>query len=263
MSTTRTLNPPSKWLAAAELPRAIAETGMFAAALPTLMAVLPRGDAHPVLVLPGLLASDSSTAPLRAALQGLGYDARGWSLGRNLGERAAGREGAKLISTVERIADETGRRVSLIGWSLGGIFARLVAARRPRAIRQLITLGSPFAGSPKSTNAWRIFERFSGERAENARTKAIMREIGGPPAIPSTAIYSRTDGICAWQNCRDEDSPQTESVEDPGSHCGLGMNPIVLHAIADRLAQPEGRWKPFKPHGLATWFYPLNSGQTA
>lgn len=248
--------PPSNWLAATELPRAITEAGFFAAWLPTLLAVAARGDGHPVLVIPGMLASDASTAPLRGGLEALGYDVQGWGLGRNLGTRVAGANGEHLLKQIDEIYERTGKRVSVVGWSLGGILARLAARRRPNKIRQVITLGSPYGSNPRSTNAWKAYEAVSGTRLHDPAPRAIMAELRLALAVPLTAIYSRADGICAWQGCRSRPTKRSENIEVFGSHCGLGANPMVFYAIADRLAQAENEWAPFSPQGLAGWLFP-------
>ena len=217
---------------------------------------MPRGDGHPVLVLPGFIATDLSTQPLRRFLTGVGYDAHEWRLGRNLGPRAIGREGEKLVARLRAIHEATGQKVSLVGWSLGGIMARIVARRAPEAVRQIITLGSPFAGSPRATNVWRAYELFTGQRIDDPHTQAQLNEGAAPPPVPSTAIYSREDGVVAWQNCREQETPITDNIEVHGSHCGLGVNPTVLYAIADRLAQAEDEWHPFERTGLRAFVYP-------
>jgi pimeloyl-ACP methyl ester carboxylesterase len=252
----QTTQPPSAWLAAAELPRAVGELALLASTYPGLARSAPRGDGHPVLVLPGLLAGDRSTAPLRGVLSGLGYDARPWGLGRNYGPRAVGGSGERLVERVEALFEETGRTVSLVGWSLGGILARLVARRMPRLVRQVITLGSPFADGGDATNAGKLFEMASGTRRGDPANRAMFAELAGASDVPSAAIYSRTDGICAWQVCREQPAPRRENIEVYGSHCGLGVNPSVIYAVADRLAQDEGRWAPFEPPGWAGWAFP-------
>ncbi len=256
----RPVAPPSKWLAATELPRAIAEAGLFAAWLPTLLAFASRGDGHPVLVLPGMLASDVSTAPLRAALETLNYDARGWGLGRNYGTRVAGDDGEHLLALIDSIHRETGKKLSLVGWSLGGILARLAARRVPQQLRQVVTLGSPFAARPSESHASRIYEAVSGTRLGDPAPRAMMDELRRALSVPSTAIYSRADGICAWQGCKTRASAKAENIEVLGSHCGLGANPMVFHALADRLAQPEGEWMPFKASRISAWIFP-SAGQ--
>jgi pimeloyl-ACP methyl ester carboxylesterase len=244
------MRPPSRALLFLE-GRALWELGAFVGSLPLLNAA-PKGDGHPVLVLPGLIASDVSTRPLRAFLKGRGYAAHGWGLGRNLGPREGIEEGMRqrLLELNQRY----GRKVSLIGWSLGGVFARELAKQEPQAVRQVITLGSPFASDPRATNAWRVFEWASGQKVPERGSSRIFRLREAPP-MPSTAIYSRTDGICAWQGCREDASPTTDNIEIMGSHCGLGHNPAAVYAIADRLALPEDGWKPFERDGWKRAIY--------
>jgi pimeloyl-ACP methyl ester carboxylesterase len=247
----QTLRPPSRTLMFLE-GRAINEFGAFLGALP-LLSLAPRGDGHPVLVLPGLIASDMSTRPLRSFLRNRGYAVRGWEQGRNLGLRPGVQDG--LTDLLEEMNDTHGRKVSLVGWSLGGLYARQLAKMMPERVRSVITLGSPFAGPPRSTNAWRVYELASGRRAdaEDARFGGSLAE---PPPVPTTAIYSRTDGICAWQGCKERTSAKTESIEVESSHCGMGHHPAVVYAVADRLAQPEGQWKPFDRSGWRAILFP-------
>lgn len=249
------IKAPSHLLALTELPRAMAEFASLPLASP-LLARAPKGDGHPVLVLPGFITTDASTTVLRGFLRRLGYDACEWGLGRNLGPRAIGREGEKLLATIKAIHERTGQKVSLVGWSLGGVMARLVAQRVPEMVRQVITLGSPFTGSPKATNVWRTYEWLTGQRIEDNHTRGQMAESARALPMPATAIYSKADGIVAWENCREPDSETAEAIEVHGSHCGLGVNPSVLYAVADRLAQPEDDWQRFDRSGLKGWFYP-------
>ena len=249
------VSPPSMLLALTELPRALGEWASLPFASP-MLAGAPRGDGHPVLVLPGFATTDASTKVLRKFLTRLGYDAHTWDLGRNLGHKAIGREGEKLVARLRAIHEATGEKVSLVGWSLGGVMARLVAHKAPDAVRQVITLGSPFGGSPKSTTVWRAYEWMTGDRVDDARIVDQLSQHAGPPPVPSTAIWSRSDGVCAWQICREGEAPATDNIEVRGSHCGLGVNPSVLYAVADRLAQPDDGWAPFKRDGIKAWVYP-------
>lgn len=241
--------PPPRHLLLWET-RALCEHVAFIGALPWLR-LLPAGDGHPVLVLPGLGASDASTLPLRAFLAGRGYAPYGWDLGRNLGLRP-GLTTRKLMRLRE-IRERHGRRVSLIGWSLGGIFAREVAKELPDDVRLVITLGSPFKGHPKATRAWQLYEFLAGHSVDEARLGANLHLA---PPVPSTAIFSRSDGIVAWQCCMEDELAHTENVEVRASHFGLGAHPATLYVIADRLAQPEGRWLPFDRGGLRQLVYP-------
>ncbi|CAN5177516.1 alpha/beta hydrolase [soil metagenome] len=246
--------PPSAFLVLTELPRALAELGSLPLAAPLLMKA-PRGDGHPVLVLPGLSTTDRSTGLLRRYLSALGYDVHAWELGRNLGARAIGLQGEKLIARLEKIHTATDRKVTLVGHSLGGIIARQLSRRRPDMVRQIVTLGSPFAGDPRSTNVWKLYEYLSGQRVSDPDIVAQLLESHDAPPVPSTAIYSKGDGIVAWQSCMEPETPTTDNIEIPGSHVGLCVNPIALYAVADRLAQPLGQWKPFGRSGLRALFY--------
>lgn len=222
-----------------------------------MLAMAPRGDGHPVLVLPGFITTDRSTGVLRRFLTMLGYDAHSWNLGRNLGPKAIGAEGEKLIARLDEIHKATGKRVSLVGWSLGGMMARQLSRRRPDLVRQVITLGSPIVGNPKATNAWRTYRTLTGHDIDHPEAQAQIRESELPPPVPSTAIYSKEDGIVAWKNCVEPEDRWTDNIQVHGSHCGLGVNPVVLMAIADRLAQKDGEWRPFRRnHGLRQLAYP-------
>jgi pimeloyl-ACP methyl ester carboxylesterase len=243
--------PPSKTLMLLEA-RALHELGAFVAALP-LLSMAPRGDGHPVLVLPGLVASDASTGPLRSFLNGKGYAASGWQQGRNLGLRPGVQQ--SMVDLVEQMNDSHGRKISLVGWSLGGLYARQLAKMMPDRVRSVITLGSPFAGSPKSTNAWRVYEMASGRRADEEDLR-FGGHLSDPPPVPTTAIFSRSDGICAWQGCKEKTSAISESIEVESSHCGMGHHPAAVYAVADRLAQPEGQWQPFDRAGWRSLVFP-------
>lgn len=232
------------------------EAGSLPWAMPLLMQS-PRGDGHPVMVLPGFITTDSSTRVLRRFLDGLGYDTHPWMLGRNLGPLAIGEDAERLVARLEQVHDQAGRKVSLVGWSLGGVMARLVSRRRPDLVRQIVTLGSPIAGHPRSTNAWRTYQRLTGHRIDGANVRELMAESSEAPPVPSTAIYTRGDGVVAWRNCREPESGTTDNIEVPGSHCGLGFNALVLHAVADRLALPEDGWAPFdRWKGARALLYP-------
>lgn len=236
---------PSAWLLALEL-RAFWEFGALLPSWP-LLARAPRGDGHAVMVFPGLSANDTSTVPLRHYLQTLNYKTWGWEQGFNFGPRAGVLEEAK--SKLVRTFEETGKKVSLIGWSLGGVYARELSKEFPHMVRCVITLGTPFAGSHRSTNAWRVYELASGHKVES---KAADYDLPAAPPVPTTSIYSRTDGVVAWQASIQAPCPRnpaTENVEVLASHIGLGVNPSAWWAVADRLAQPEGQWQPFERTG--------------
>jgi hypothetical protein len=248
-----TVRQPSPMLLALEQ-FAVLELGAFVAASPLLRAA-GRGDRHPVLVLPGFTASDRSTVPLRAVLRSQGYWVHGWGLGQNVGptpDIVAGIE-ERLLTLHER----HGVKVSIVGWSLGGIYARELARRHPQAVRQVITLGSPFQiRDGDRTSASFLADQLS-HRFVTLNDDWDQHEDGRPPiTVPVTNIYSRTDGVVRWHLCLDAKGPLRENIEVRGTHVGLGYNATVLVAITDRLAQPEGTWKPFAPPCYMSGAYP-------
>ncbi len=243
-STRDALPPPSLALLALEF-RAPWEFGAVLPAWPALQRA-PRGDGHAVLVFPGLSASDASTVPLRRYLDSLGYATDGWNQGFNFGPRAGVLERAQR--DIRQACDASGGKVSLIGWSLGGVYARELAKTMPDHVRCVQTLGTPFAGHPKSTNAWRIYELTSGRDIDREHAQF---DLPTAPPVPTSSIYSRSDGIVAWQgSIQRHDHPEVENIEVVASHIGIGLNPSAWYAVADRLAQPEGGWKPFDRFGL-------------
>jgi pimeloyl-ACP methyl ester carboxylesterase len=244
--SSRHLAPPSYALLALEF-RAFWE---FSALLPAwpLLQTAPKGDGHTVIVFPGLSANDTTTVPLRRYLSGLGYVTQGWSQGFNFGPRSGVLEAAK--ASVRQAFEGSARKVSLVGWSLGGVYARELAKEMPDMVRCVVTLGTPFAGSHKSTNAWRLYELASGRKID---VEASNYQLEAAPPVPTTSIYSRTDGIVAWQGsvqAPSADQPQTENIEVIASHFGIGLNPSAWWAVADRLHQQEGHWTPFKRDDL-------------
>ena len=248
--------PPSKRLLLMEL-RALPELLGFAASVPSLLALAPRGDGQPVLVLPGLATSDNSTISLRTFLSAKGYPTYGWDMGRNYGPLPGVEDGLK--ERVLELAEKHGRKVSVVGWSLGGIYARQLAKMMPEHIRQVITLGSPFSGDPRATNAWKLYQFTSGHNVDD-RDHHMGGVIAQPPSVPTTAIYSESDGICAWQNCVETDADHLENIRVRSSHCGLGHHPAAVYAVADRLAQKEGEWKKFDRKGIKGIVYPKAVG---
>lgn len=209
------------------------------------MTPLPRGDGHPVMVLPGLGTGDAATLPLRRRLEGLGYDVHGWGQGINRGMKPT--VGQAMARTLDAL-HARGGPVSLVGWSLGGIFARELSRRTPEKVRQIITLGSPFGGSGAGSNIERVFKVVAGRGFSGADERRLRRLRSEPP-VPSTAIYSRTDGLVNWRHCLERRGALTDNVRLLGSHGGLCGHPLVHYVIADRLAQPAERWRPFDRTG--------------
>ena len=197
---------------------------------------LPAGSGQPVLVVPGFGASDASTRPLRRALTRLGYNVYGWAQGTNLGMNS--KRKAMLVSQLQAINTRHGQPVALIGWSLGGVFARELARAYPERVSQVFTLGSPINGDPEANNVTTLFNLFNPRRPPPDR-EAFEARIPAPP-VPCTAIFTKQDGIVSWQCSQEEDGPLTDNVEVQGTHVGLPWNPQVLAAIAERLARcPE------------------------
>jgi pimeloyl-ACP methyl ester carboxylesterase len=230
--------------------RAMWEYVAMIAAIPWLRR-LPEGDGHPVIVLPGLGAGDLTTLPLRSFLSDRGYLPYAWNQGFNLGPRDG------VIDALRTLVQETvkrhGERVSLIGWSLGGVYARELAKEFTDDVRCVITLGAPFAGHPRATNAWRLFEFLNDD--ESLQDPALLAQLRRAPPVPTTSIYSKTDGIVAWQCSINDPEPHTENIEVHASHIGMGMNPLALFAIADRLRQDPDNWERFEATGGWRWFF--------
>jgi pimeloyl-ACP methyl ester carboxylesterase len=206
---TRPRGAPSARAVLSELGAGLA-AARIAGALPRLLAA-PRGDGHTVVDIPGWKAPEVSGAPLRAYLRTLGYDAHGWGFGTNTGDPR--RDVGRLSRRVLELADEGGSPVSLVGWSLGGVIAREVARRHPDAVRRVITYGTPVVGHLGRLDA------------------------GSPIRVPLTVVFTRRDGIVAWQACLDRFSPHVEHVEVSSTHIGMGVDPDVWALVADRLAR--------------------------
>jgi len=231
-----------------EWPRAVAEATTLPASWP-LLAKAQRGDGHPVLVLPGYFAGDGSTLVLRRYLHALGYHTHRWGLGQNLGLRDG--VGGRLLHRLEALHARHGRAVSLVGWSLGGVYARELAKLAPARVRQVVTLGSPFGMQRRADGTGWLAGMVFGAPGGGANEG----RIADPPPVPVTAIVSRSDAIAGFHACREAPAEQAENIEVMGSHIGLGLNPLVLFAIADRLAQRENAWRNFDRSGLRGVLY--------
>ncbi len=197
------------------------------------------------MVLPGFLGNGTSTQFLRSFLERIGYRAHCWRQGLNLGPADPEVE-EHLIERLLELRRRHDRKVSLIGWSLGGVYARMLANLEPQSVRSVITLASPFNRHPKANHGWRLLETVIRTDLEELHAEKLDLFRKTPP-VPTTAIYSRSDGVIAWQCCIDDEGPMSENIRVPGSHFGLGGNPVVLRAVADRLSQPEGAWQRYVP----------------
>lgn len=233
--------------------RALFELGLYYTTSPFLRRA-PKGDGRPVLVLPGLLASDFSTKPMRKFIEGKGNYAYPWDLGRNLGQL----EYIEVLKDrIKALKLRHGHNVTLIGWSLGGLFSRVMGNLVPEDIDQVITLGSPFMGVRGESNADLAFELASGQKRGDV-SEEILDLIEKAPSVPFTSIYSKGDGIVSWEHCIEPTSRyDIQNIEVLGSHLGLGHNPSVLLILADRLSQMQGCWEPFEfERGINGLVYP-------
>jgi predicted esterase len=199
---------------------------------------LVYGDGHPVLVVPGLLCTDFSTTILRGYLNKIGYTAYGWELGRNLGDLANLHDLKRLDDRVKQIRQKhAGQKITLIGWSMGGIYARELAKRNPALFRQVITIASPFA-DPYAPNNIEWFYKLIHHESEI--DKEWREQVPVPAPIPTLCIYSKQDGVVPWAACREHiEDASHQHLEAFASHCGLGATPSVLQAIERQLASAE------------------------
>lgn len=244
---------PAARLSFTEMPRAALDLAALATVAPALAAER-RGDGHPVLVLPGMFGGDVSTLGLRRYLTWLNYSVSGWGIGTNVGPTEAVVSG--LRARLQRLAGASGQPVSLLGWSLGGLYAHELARRAPGSVRQVVTLGSPVRlprPTGRATSRW--FDRFSHLHAAPSLVARPWSEAG-PLRVPATSVYTRSDGVVSWQSCLLRQGKHRENIEVYGSHYGLLLNPTVLHVLAARLAQPAHTWRPFRPGPLTSHLYP-------
>jgi len=241
-------------------PRALLEMAALPWSLP-LLASAPRGDGHPVLLLPGFMADEGTLIALKLFLQNRGYEVETWGFGRNVG--FSSRHATALQQKIRYMHHKSGRTVSLVGWSLGGLFAMYGAHEVPECIRAVITLGSPVTFDPAGSQSpplvkalYRLIAHPMGTSAHVHHLRA--KNLRGPKALPLpiSCIYSLSDGVVPPQEATIDGNPALhENVRVPGSHLGLGFNALALWVVADRLAQPEGAWRPFEPSGLTGRLY--------
>lgn len=207
------------------------ELARLALALPYLL-MQPKGQGQPVMVLPGFMANDKSTALLRRYLSVLGYQVQGWGLGRNSGQVA---ECLPLVTDeAKRLYEQTGKPIALIGWSLGGVIARELARNHPQWISQIVTLGSPVVGGPKYTSFGKQYRK-RGLDLDEIEARIAAREMT-PIRVPVTSIYTKRDGVVGWQASIDHCSPQVDHIEVCSTHLGLGFSPQVYRILAQKLS---------------------------
>lgn len=245
---------PSLFWLVTEPCRAVAEIS-FSYSYKRFFKEKPNGDGHPVMVLPGFMGTDRSTSTLRKYLDDMGYDVYDWGLGRNIGNVHA------LPVLLERLAaihEDAGEPVSLVGWSLGGVYARQLAKAKPHIVRQVITMGSPFKNLTRPNNVEWIYTMISGGKKATDTHQEILSNLPLPAPVPTTAIYSKEDGIVHWETCMEDEDDTHQNIQVRGSHFGLVANTAVLAIIADRLRYDKSNWLPFKPKGAldGLLFYP-------
>ena len=186
------------------------------------------GHGRAVIVIPGFGANDLASGVLRTRLKKLGYNAVGWGLGVNKGTNAKVREA--LIEKVKTLSASTGKPVSIIGWSLGGVFARELARKLPEYVHSVITLGTPFSGSPSGNRLFGLSQRVSGKKFTDQDAEAFARRAEPPPVI-TVALHSRTDGVVSWQCSLEKERVNTSNEAVFSSHFGYLFNPLVMHKI--------------------------------
>lgn len=240
------MNPPHLALALTEAPRVLMEVGILALVKKALAKRLPRGDGHGVMVIPGFMGDDPFNQSLVDFLNGLGYRASGWQMGRNLGPGSFSED--DLRAKMERLSRAGGGKISLIGHSLGGIYAREIARREPETVRQVISLGTPFGeGRDTGSNASRLYRKLNPKDDVDPERIAQQKVLAKAPPVPTTSIYTKADGIVNWRtSIQKKNHRKTENIQVVGSHCGLTVNPAVWYLIANRLPQKESNWAPFK-----------------
>lgn len=229
---------------------AIPELGAFVLSAPWL-ATAPRGAGRRVLVLPGFTAGDVSTVPLRLALRALGHRPAPWGLGLNVGPDDE--TVRQLLRRLEELVKQNRGPIDIVGWSLGGIMARLLALHHPDRVRQVVSLGSPIRVEDPEANLSESVRRLSQlaglQRGRRGHDLTVI-------PVPSTVIFSRNDGVVAPASCLQPVGPTSENIEVRGPHIGLGHNAAAVWAVADRLAQRDGQWTPFVPPAAMSWCYP-------
>ncbi len=239
--------------------RALLEMSLLPAALPWLQQT-PRGDGHPVLLVPGFTASDATLVGLSLFLRSRGYHVETWGLGQNTGFKL--KFSQALEQKVRFLHHKHARKVSVVGWSLGGVYGFYTAHNAPECIRSVVSLGSPMKFAVDNFRVpllvktiYRLLAHPMGPVAHLSNVRAKV--LRAPPPVPSTCVFSMTDGVVPPEASRieDTDDDQHENIWVPGSHIGLGFNAAVMWILADRLAQPEGHWTPWEPRGLSGSIY--------
>jgi len=238
--------------------RGLLEMAILPVFLPFLHTT-PRGDGHPVLLVPGFTAGDATLVGLQLFLQSRGYHVETWGFGQNTGFKM--KFAQALEQKLRFMHHKHRRKVSVIGWSLGGVYAFYTAHIAPECVRTVISLGSPMRFSVEGVKVpivvqalYRYLAHPMGPVAHVANVRSKI--LKAPPPVPSTCVYSMTDGVVPPSSAQlDAGEGQHENIWVPGSHLGLGFNPTVMWVLADRLSQAEDAWEPFRPQGVLGTIY--------
>lgn len=243
---------PSALLSLTEAHRAVIEITSLNLSRRRLQKIAPLGDGHAVMVLPGFMGDDGYNAAMRRFLAGINYSVHGWGLGRNLGPRGGVLEG--LQNRIHELCERHSGPVSLVGHSLGGIFARELAREFPDKVRQVISLGSPFGrGRMAASVPARLFTALN----PTEDLPIDQDTIHEAPPVPTTAIYSKGDGIVNWQTTVQRSGhDRSQNIQVRGSHCGMTLNPAIWYLVAERLAIHPDDWRPFQRVKWRNLFYP-------
>lgn len=189
--------------------------------------VMPaKVDGPPILVIPGFLASDRSTAVLRRALADAGFRTHGWHMGMNWGTRADTLD--RLEARLERVAAKNAVPVTLLGWSLGGIYARELAKRVPDRVARVVTMGTPFSGDMRANHAWKLYELMNRHKVDAPPIDVVLHE---KPPVPTIALWSRRDGIVAAASARGFPHESDETVEFDCTHIGFATDPAAIARV--------------------------------
>lgn len=228
---------PPRWLRWIELPRLLGTILLFPI---KLMRHWPQQQPHTpapvIMVIPGFSFSDRSTVLIRWYLRGCGYNTTEWGLGTNFGRKTIGLHNEHAVEAVARAVEQAGRPIILIGWSMGGIVARMVARERPDLVRKVICIASPFTGNPYANRIWPWYEKLSGHRLDDPVACRQIAQSKEPPPVESVAIYSRSDGIVWWKCCVEKDHPATTNIEVTAGHFNIGIKPKVLKMLSQQIA---------------------------
>lgn len=188
-----------------------------------------RGDGRKILLIPGLMASEHRMEPMRAVLNAAGFDAHGWGMGRNFGPRLDTLE--KIGRRVDEIAGP-GEGVTLVGWSLGGIFAREYAKVAHARVDGVVTLGTPFSGDPRANHAWRLYQWVAGHPVDSPPLPCKREE---KPPVPTVALWSRRDGVIMPECSRGRAGERDRAIEVDCTHMGFATAPEGILAVAQAL----------------------------